>query len=245
MLLRREDGFTLPELLVTISIGMILSLATFSLVEFVMNRSGEVAARVDASQRSRVAMDLITRQLRGQVCLSTTVGPLVAADKNSVTFYVDFTDQSNPDTPPEKHKLTYVEPVAPSTVGKITEDVYVGTSNHATPPVFTYPAKATSSKDLLINVQQYNGAPIFAYYAFDTSNPPKPVTPLTSPLSAADLARVARIDVAFRAWPGGRSTSNTSVALQDQVAVRQADPNNFNLDTVTGKVTKTVAPSCS
>jgi prepilin-type N-terminal cleavage/methylation domain-containing protein len=36
MLVRRQDGFTLPELLVAMSIGLILSLATFSLVEFVM-----------------------------------------------------------------------------------------------------------------------------------------------------------------------------------------------------------------
>jgi prepilin-type N-terminal cleavage/methylation domain-containing protein len=243
--LRRQDGFTLPELLVAMSIGLILSLATFSLVEFVMKRSGDVAARVDTSQRSRVAMDMITRQLRGQVCLSTTVGPMVAADQNSLTFYVDFTDQSNPDNPPEKHKLTFVPPVPPSTVGTITEDVYVGTSNHAAPPTFTYPAKATSSKDLLTNVQQYDGAPIFSYYAFDTSNPPKPITPLATPLSAADLKRVARIDVAFRAWPAGRSTANTSVVMQDQVSVRQADPNNFNLDSATNKVTKTVAPTCS
>ena len=38
-----EDGFTLPELLVTIVIAMIMSLATFSLVEIVMRRSGEIA----------------------------------------------------------------------------------------------------------------------------------------------------------------------------------------------------------
>ena len=34
-----------------------------------MGRSGEVAARVDAVQRGRSAMDEMTRQLRSQVCL--------------------------------------------------------------------------------------------------------------------------------------------------------------------------------
>jgi prepilin-type N-terminal cleavage/methylation domain-containing protein len=247
MLVRREDGFTLPELLVTLSIGLILSLATFSLVEFVMKRSGDVAARVNTTQRGRLAMDQITRQLRGQVCLSTTVAPMVAGDKNSATFYVDFSDQSNPDSPPEKHKLTFI----PGPVGKtgtLTEAVYVGTSNHAKPPVFTYPATPTRSKVLLANVQQGGTpaapTPVFAYYAFDTANPPKASVPLPVPLSAADLARVARIDVTFGARPIGNPKSTALVLLQGQVSVREADPNNFITD-ASGKVTQTVTPSCS
>jgi prepilin-type N-terminal cleavage/methylation domain-containing protein len=246
-MLRREDGFTLPELLITISIGLILSLATFSLIEFVMKRSGEVAARVDTAQRSRIAMDQITRSLRGQVCLSTTVGPLVKADATSITFYVDFTDQSNPDNPPEKHTLTFTQPDS-KRAGWITEDVYVGTSNHAKPPVFTYPATPTSSNVLLGNVVREGTAsaptPLFAYYAFDKSNPPQPTVALPAPLSAADLARVARIDIKFVGVPATKVTSHALVALEDQVSVRQADPNNYITD-ATGKVTQTVAPSCS
>ena len=66
--LRAEDGFTLPELLVTMAIALIVSLATFSLIEVVMKRSGDIGARVETTQRGRTAMDLITRQLRSQVC---------------------------------------------------------------------------------------------------------------------------------------------------------------------------------
>ena len=70
--LRREDGFTLPELLTTMAIAMIVSLATFTLIEIVMKRSGEVCSRVETTATARTAMDQITRQLRSQVCAKTS-----------------------------------------------------------------------------------------------------------------------------------------------------------------------------
>ncbi len=72
--LRSEDGFTLPELLITMAIAMIVSLATFTLIEIVMKRSGEVGARVETTATARTAMDQITRQLRSQVCAKRSDG---------------------------------------------------------------------------------------------------------------------------------------------------------------------------
>ena len=67
-----------------------------------MRRSGEVAARVDAVQRGRTAMDTMTRQLRSQVCLqnagiATMVKPrsIESATADSVMFYADMRDTSN------------------------------------------------------------------------------------------------------------------------------------------------------
>ena len=67
--LNSERGMTLPEVLVTMTIALVLSLATFALVDMTIRRTGEITARVDGVQRGRVAMDLMTRQLRSQVCL--------------------------------------------------------------------------------------------------------------------------------------------------------------------------------
>ena len=85
---------TLPEVLVTLTIATIITLATFSLVEVTMGRSGEVAARVDAVQRGRSAMDDMSRQLRSQVCLqnagiASMIKPrsIEAATADSVVFY--------------------------------------------------------------------------------------------------------------------------------------------------------------
>ena len=64
-----ERGMTLPEVMVTMVIALIMSLATFALVDVTMRQTKEISDRVDGVQRGRVAMDLMTRQLRSQVCL--------------------------------------------------------------------------------------------------------------------------------------------------------------------------------
>jgi Tfp pilus assembly protein PilW len=221
-MLRREDGLTLPELLIAMVIGMILSLAAFSLVEFVMKRSGDVAARVNTSQRARTAMDQITQQLRGQVCLSTDVNPLIAADADSVQFYVDFSDQSDSNKPPERHLLKF--DAAKQT---ITETMYAGKSNGASPPVFSYDlSKPTRVRTLLTNVRRDNGTPIFQYYAFNGATPPRPEQTIAAPVAAANLTKVARIVVSYQALAAGKTTSTASVGLQDDVFVRQTDPNS-------------------
>src|SRR5689334_13085373 len=96
--LRDERGFTLPELLITLVIAMIVSLATFSLIEVVMRKAGETQARVAAAQRGRMAMDTMVRQMRSQVCLNTAnptppmsppAGFGVVTTGTSAVFYTD------------------------------------------------------------------------------------------------------------------------------------------------------------
>ena len=57
---------------------------------------------------------------------------------------------------------------------------------------------------------------------------PKPDVPLTTPLSATDLARVAKIEVGFVALPpGGSATAPAGAStLQNEIFVRVADPND-------------------
>jgi prepilin-type N-terminal cleavage/methylation domain-containing protein len=225
-MLRREDGFTLPEVLIAMVIGLILSIAAFSLVEFTMKRAGDVAARVDTSQRARAAMDQITRQLRSQVCLSTDVNPIIAGDGDSVEFYVDFGDQSDVNVPPERHLLKF-----DSTAQTITETTYTGKSNGASPPVFTYDTtKPSRVRTLLTNVTRYNATPIFQYYGFNTATPPKPELSLGSTINSSNLDQVARIDVTFKALAAGKTASNASIVLQDEVFAREADPNSLTPD---------------
>jgi prepilin-type N-terminal cleavage/methylation domain-containing protein len=96
--LRSQDGFTLPELLVTMAIAMIVSLATFSLIEIVMKRSGDVGARVETTATGRTAMDQITRQLRSQVCAKRatmgTARSIDVAGPASLTVFADFTNEN-------------------------------------------------------------------------------------------------------------------------------------------------------
>jgi hypothetical protein len=208
---------TLPEMLIAISIALIVSLASFTLIEVVMKRTAETQGRVEASQRGRAAMDTMTRQLRSQVCLSTTVPPMAAASDNSVSFYTDLTD-GTAGLPPELHTITF-DPTARTLV----ERDFVGSG---TAPSVTYPSTATRTKVLAENVVQEGSTPVFRYYAYNSATPPRPDTALTTPLSAANLGLVARIELSYRTLPPRSTTTRGSIVLQDQVYVRAADPND-------------------
>ncbi len=240
MLMRDERGFSLPELLVTLVIAVTVSLATFSLIEVVMRKSGETQARVAAAQRGRMAMDTVVRELRSQVCLNTATptppmsppagfGTVTTGD--TAVFYTDFTDGGKPTTvAPELHVVSY-----DAATRRLIERDYVGTVNLTVNVyTYTYPTAASTparTKVLLENVVPVDAAtPIFSYYTYSATKPPRPDLQLAAPATgmvAADTARVARIAVNFRALttPDVTRTRDSSV-FQDEVYVRAADPND-------------------
>jgi type II secretory pathway pseudopilin PulG len=237
---RREDGMTLPELLVTLTIAMIITLATFSLVEVTMGRSGEIAARVDAVQRGRSAMDLMTRQLRSQVCLqnagiATMVQPrsIEAATADSVVFYSDTRDTSENAvlppggaTGPERRRIALVN-------GTIVEERWTLTPVDAE---YSHAANATSSRPLLESValDQPAGAPqptpLFRYFAYDLGleipQPTRELVPAPA-LTAEQLQSVAKIEITYRAHPTQRrADGRASTVFENDVTARTVDPNS-------------------
>jgi prepilin-type N-terminal cleavage/methylation domain-containing protein len=218
-----ERGMTLVEMMIAMVIAMILSLAAFALIDFTMRRAGEVAGRVDADQRGRVALDQITRQLRSQVCQASGTLPMVAtatnpSDANDASFYVDLTNDSDPTVAPQLHTLAYQG--APNY--RIVETDWTATapSNPRVNPTYS---GTPMTRVLLTDVLPIGTTPVFSYYdALGNA--------LTGTLSAATAGKVARIDVAFRATPSGAAkTGNAdprgSVDFQDRVTVRLVDPN--------------------
>jgi prepilin-type N-terminal cleavage/methylation domain-containing protein len=229
--LRQERGFTLIELLVTMVIALTVSFATFSLIEFTMKRTGAVDARVDATQRGRMTMDLITRQLRSQVCVNAATPAMATrtgniTDGNTATFYVDLSNGSTlATTPPELHTLALN-----TTSHQLVESDYVGSWN-AAKTLASYPAGATRTAIMASNVYLDPGTTLFRYYAYDKLSPPTPsieLLPSATGLSVSDLGLVAMITVNFRALPI-RATAITdpgSIVMSDQVYVRAANPND-------------------
>jgi prepilin-type N-terminal cleavage/methylation domain-containing protein len=232
--LRRQDGFTLPELLVTLSIAMIVTLATFSLVEVVMHRSGEIAARVETTASARTAMDQITRQLRSQVCAwRNDVAPawanarsIESATPTSVVFFTDLGDETA-GTTAERHevavdgdaiveRVTAGRPGNPDTA-KVTYS-YAGV-NTITRPLLT---RVT----LLENPAAAPATALFRYYRFNTANPPQPITEIAPgrALTAAEVEQIAKIGVTYKVWPENGSDKGATT-LQNEVYIRTADPN--------------------
>jgi Tfp pilus assembly protein PilW len=215
--LRSDAGVTLVELLVAMVIGTGTLLAVFAVLDTSVKQSNAVAGRVNATQRGRLAIDTMTRQLRSQVCFSPTVPALVSGTDNSVKFHADLSDGTRLI---EQRELLY-DPVKRT----INERTWAGS---LTAGVVTFPT-LTKNRQLIseITTRPAPDAAIFRYYAYNTAVPPRPIVQLPTPLSATDLARTARIDVGFVTLPpNARPAPAASVTLQNEIYVRVADPND-------------------
>jgi prepilin-type N-terminal cleavage/methylation domain-containing protein len=223
--LRDQDGFTLMEVLMAVTVGFVVLAATLGLLESSVRLNTGVISKTDAMQRARLGMDMVTQDLRSQVCLDFDDAAVVAGTSDSITFYGDFTEDGKR---PKKRRLTF-DPAK----GTIVSDVYEAPSSAATPLKATdFPSAPTRSQLVLEAVQnQYDQAnqkiPFFTYFAnrLDPDGVYRPSEKLAVPLSANDVKRVARIDVAFLARPTGAKNNKQAVNLNDQVAVRHLDPN--------------------
>ena len=210
-----ERGFTLIELLVAMVIGLVVLMAAFMVLDRTISASGQVADRSEALQRGRQAMELVSRQLRSQVCVGNTK-PIISASDNSISFYADMSDGT---TPIKQRTLSYS-----STTDIITESVVTGSGTY---PTLTFTGTATSTP-LLTKVKQIQDTglrPIFRYYGYQTGTTNGTLVQLTAPLSASDLGRVALIKVGFRAF-ANRPISNDkdSAVLENDVYTRTAVP---------------------
>jgi prepilin-type N-terminal cleavage/methylation domain-containing protein len=217
--LRSQSGVTLIELIVAMSIATITVLAVFTILDTSVKQSTAIAGRVNATQRARITMDTITRQLRSQVCYSATVPALVSATDDAVKFHADLSDGTQPI---EQREIAF-NPTA-KTIGERT---WAGSGSPLTFPTVTRNRQLVSD---VVRSQDKDGniIPFLKYYAYNTGTPPRPDLRLTTPLSAPDLARVARIDIGFRTLPpGSKATApKSAVSLQNQIYVRVADPND-------------------
>jgi len=214
-----ESGFSLVELLVAMVIGMMVLMAAFMVLDRTITASGQVADRSEALQRGRQAMELVTRQLRSQVCVGSTK-PIVSGTDTSVSFYADLSDGT---TPIKQRTLSYS-----AVTDTITETLVTGAGTY---PNLTFNG-TPSSTPLLTKVKQIqdNGPPvtlrpIFRYYGYQTGTTNGTLVQLSAPLSATDLKRVAEIKVGFRAF-ALRPISNDkdSTVLEDDVYTRTAVP---------------------
>jgi len=219
---REQSGMTLVELTVGMAIGLVVTFASLMVLQRAEVASNEIVDRQDAIQRGRQAMELMTRQLRSQVCLGESAEPITYGDATSISFYGDLSDGSQNVA---KRTLTYVAPSG-STKGLIREEVRTGSGSY---PNLTFPTTATTTRVLLNGSKQVvSGAatqPIFRYYAFQPGSPTGDLLELAVPLSASDASRTVMVRVAFVSMPErAKPRDFDSTTLQNDVYVRLADP---------------------
>jgi prepilin-type N-terminal cleavage/methylation domain-containing protein len=214
--LRAERGFTLVELLIALSVGSVVLLATFSMLDGSVVLTGRTQKRVDATERGRLAMELVTRELRSQVCPSTTTPSIVgggasASDQYKVNFWM-FTGTGA--FAPERHEIAW-----DTNTNSITDTAY----NQAG-------TQLRSRRLLTTVIPSATNAPIFTYYKWGATGVDM-ANPLPVPLSATDAAKVVLVQVSFKAQPNLNGVSPAtappeSQVFTDQAFLRTADPND-------------------
>jgi prepilin-type N-terminal cleavage/methylation domain-containing protein len=211
--LRSESGFTLIELLAAMVIGMIVVFAAFDVIDNSLAVSGQVSARTDASQRGRGAVDRMTRTVRSQVCVNRGA-PVVSATATQLTLTFDL---SNGSTAPKQAQLDYR-----SASRTITQSTWDGSGAE---PTLTFPG-AGRSETVLTDVDPEPTKPIFSYWAVRDGSGGSQLDELVPPIAAADLGRIARIDIAFVAHASGQLEANPGNAstIEDSVFTRSVDP---------------------
>lgn len=233
--LHSESGFTLPELLITLTITMILSLATFSLIEVVMRRTGDTTSRIETVQRGRTVMDQITRDLRSQVCAWSdnasvampTARSLESGSSTSVGVFTDFTNEAAVSGAVPAPSLRTIS----ITGGVLTESVKRGTWSTVAPSKVVLPAVA-AKREMAASISAPEDGIVFRFYKFNNLNPPQPkdLLPTDRALTPAELATVAKIGVNYRVSPlrGKVSGTRGTTQFQNEIYIRSADPNRID-----------------
>ena len=166
---RNQDGFTLIELMVTITLSMLVLFALMTLIDTGGKARARIGDKTESVQRLRNGMDRITRILRTQVCADTGTPPLISGTASSVTFYSDMTTTvSNSAFRPRKVELSYSSDDNGSIVQKVWEP-----TNTASPWTYPNAASPTRVNTLIDNATAADGGDeVFSYYAFDAINTP-------------------------------------------------------------------------
>jgi prepilin-type N-terminal cleavage/methylation domain-containing protein len=219
---RHEGGFSLPELLTTLFIALVVALAAFALVETVMRRSQDVQQRVDANQRGRMAMEQITRQLRSQVCLDANTAPVVQATSDRVVFYGRLDDGEA--EVPERRTLTF-DPVQKSIVERVDEGVKTFPVG-AIAPVYTWTQRSqrTVLRNVVRDTDGGTALPVFTFWRYESGTLPPRLQQLPT-VNAADLPYLAKIGLRFDVLPSSATkATKASAPLFDEVVVRLTNP---------------------
>ena len=211
--MRGEHGFSLVELVVAMSIGVVVLLTAFTVIDKGFQVQKETVDREDASQRGRLAMDHMIRGLRSQVAVCPAKSAITAASANSVTFTVDTSGGLSP-----QRRMVAFDPTTKS----LTEYAYNATT---TTSPFSFSATPSSTRVLLNNVVADGTSPFFTYFK-DNGAGTGASTTMTPPLTTDDLAATTMVGIAFANRPNAKTAIDNTKATtyNDSVFIRNADP---------------------
>lgn len=227
--LRNEDGFTLMELLVSMTAGLVVVAAAFLTLQISVTTQTSASDRVESTQRGRETMNLVARVLRSHTCLGDTKPGLVEATATSLRVHSAMGPER---LSPGYQKIDDRRLVYDATTRKLTMDTYNGTdatpASTATPLTVTFSSTVSSSKVIGENIRLDGTTPIFRYYTFNTATPPtatQQVDPGTGSLNQTQRQSIVRIEVTYLVRDrDSNSASAKATRFTDSFYIRTADP---------------------
>jgi hypothetical protein len=210
--LRGERGFTLMETLVAMLAGVIVTGATFAILDISLKQSSRLADRVSADQRGRLGLEKVLLELHSS-CVSIGANPIQAESDGTHLKFLSKSGSSEPFfTSMTKHEL-YLS-------GNTLEDaVYQSTGGNEAK--WTFPASATSTTPVLTGVSSPSSGSMFEYFKYTGTSL---TTALKVPLVAADAKVATKVNVNFIVAPESGNTSgpagDRSIELGDSVVMR-------------------------
>ncbi len=223
-MLRREDGFTMIEMVVAALCSAVVVAGLFTLIDTTLHSSTRTLTKVDATARARYTIEKIMNELHSS-CLSYGATPIQSGSTDSSLV---FTGQYGTAAAPTAvmHTIAFN-----SSTGTLTD------------------ASGSTTTTLLTNVSQSSTTPVFQYYAYEpvsgykdsagnaymmlldgTSYVPGTTTiptaqSLTTPLSTSDADSAVEVKMTLAVGPHkqeGEETglSNVTDTVTDSVVLR-------------------------
>jgi Tfp pilus assembly protein PilV len=223
--LRTDHGFTLVEMLVAMVSGLVVILATFSVLDISISQSSRISERVDADQHGRLAMEKLMLELHSS-CIAFASNPV---EPGSTDTNIKFVSQSGNEayfTSVTKHEVSLN-----TATHKLIDASYLSTNTAAELGTsWNFPAAPTSTQPLLKGafqtVEPASGLviPVFRYYKYQGGN--ISTTPETTPISAADAKATAEVTVNFTIAPSSERVDADRKVELTNTAVLRYDPSS-------------------
>ena len=187
--MRDERGTTMIELLVSISATLIVMMGVVTLTTTVLHHQDRINRRVDANSRGRPVMTRMVQELHS-ACVTSHIVPIrTGSTGTSISFLSKSGSAVGPT--PDLHTIS----LSGST---LRESVFPATGG-------TAPARGPSRGRPSLEPRSCSptsrapGGVIFRYYDF--VNGALSTTPLPTPLSDTNAARVSYVTIAFTSFP--------------------------------------------
>ena len=209
--IKSESGYTLVELIIAMSAGMIVIFAVTSFIVIALRHSSEVSADVNANQQARSTLFQVMDELHS-ACIAPQIAPVKAGSTGTSLSFIHQRGSAVAPTP--------VLSTLALNEGTLLESNY--SSIGGTAPNWTFAGSPSSTRELSTGDISPTGSNtgIFSYY--DYSGGQVSSTPLPTPLSIADAARTVQVSVAFTAAPTSTPVvdENGPVGVQDTALLR-------------------------